>query len=433
MPHPPPERRAPVAAARGERGAAASPWGAYEAGLGALAIAAARATEDDRLAAELMQLPRSARAAAVKREPRYHRPTLAWLLALRAESRLHDAAADGDALETAELAAAVASAAHLDGRGGVQRTAALAYWLLGKALLARADWPLAEQAFSTMYAFMPPRSEPSEEQGLACAGLGQLHEDLGRPEKAEALFTLGGYLFARLGADGAAAACAAQLGFALLDNGDLEQASNTLRMGLLHLDEALAPSLAARMRLGVAQIGAALDDPRDAREQLHYARTLYELAPSPAEEIDRSWREARIALAAGQDAEAEALFDGVRRQLLARGSLAEAARATFDQMLLRIEGGRWEAAAELAAALGEGFGAAGEPWAREMGDFARLAAAGGSETWYGASHDFRRRLRQRWPAGPGRPHLLTPTRALADRLLRHRGEHEDPLGAAAGL
>jgi hypothetical protein len=68
-----------------------------------------------------------------------------------------------------------------------------------------------------------------------------------------------------------------------------------------------------------------------------------------------------------------------------------------------------------------------------MADLARLAAGDGSQGFYDACRDFRRRLRQRWPSAPARPDLLTPTRALADRLLRHRGEHEDPLGAALGL
>jgi tetratricopeptide (TPR) repeat protein len=320
------------------------------------------------------------------------------------------------------------------GQAKARRTAALGYWLLGRALLRKARWRQAEQAFHCIFALLPDRAA-SEERGLALDGLAQLHGDLGEMDAATAFFLEASHVFSRLDAARPAAACQAELGLLLLESGDLLAAAHGLRTALLLLgsDDALAPSLAARMWLGLAEIEAVAGDAGLARSHLDRARALYELAPSPTEEIERGWREARIACAAEQDAEAEALFDRVRRELLARGSLAEAAHATWDQVLLRIEGGRWEAIAELAAALGESFGAAGEPWAREMAELARLAAGGGAQSFYRACHDFRRRLRQSWPADSGRPRLLTPTRALADRLLRHRGEHEDPLGAARGL
>jgi tetratricopeptide (TPR) repeat protein len=393
-------------------------------------LAAAR--EDRALAARLLALPASERLALVARDPRFQRQTLATWFALQAEGALFDPQADAG--EAAELAVAVAFALIGAGQDKAGRTAALGYWLLGKALLRKARWRRAEQAFHSIFALLPDRAA-SEERGLALHGLAQLHGDLGNTDAATAFFLEASHVFSQLDAQRPAAACQAELGLLLLETGDLLDAAHGLRTALVLLgdDDALAPSLAARMWLGLAHVEAVAGDAELARGHLHRARALYRLAPSRSEEIERSWREAAIAFAAEQDAEAEALFDRVRRELLARGSLTEAARATWDQVLLRIEGGRWEAIAELAAALAEAFGAAGEPWAREMGDLARLAAGAGSQSFYRACHDFRRRLRQRWPAAPGRPRLLTPTRALADRLLRHRGEHEDPLGAAREL
>jgi tetratricopeptide (TPR) repeat protein len=393
----------------------------------------ATAREDHGLAARLLALPASERQALVGRDPRFQRQTLATWFVLQAEDALFDPQADPE--EAAELVVAIGLVPAATGQGKARRTAALGYWLLGRARLRKAQWRQAEHAFHCIFALLPDRAA-SEERGLALDGLAQLHGDLGDARAATAFFLEAAHVFSRLDAPRPAAACQAELGLLLLASGDLLAAAHSLRTALVLLgdDDALAPSLAARMWLGLAEVEAVAGDAGLARGPLHRARALYALAPTATEEIERSWREARIALAAGQEAEAEARLDRVRRELLARGSLEEAARATFDQVLLRLEGGRPEAVEELAAALAEAFGAAGEPWARDMGDLGRLAAGEGSQSlYYGACHDFRRRLCQRWPADPGRPHLLMPARALADRLLRHRGEHEDPLGAARGL
>jgi tetratricopeptide (TPR) repeat protein len=434
MPRRPPDATAPQAPAAASRLPVlpASSAAAYLARTTPASYLLAAAREDHGLAARLLALPASERQARVGRDPRFQRQTLATWFVLQAEGALFDPRADPG--EAAELAVAIALALGGAAQGKARNTAALGYWLLGRALLRKARWRQAEQAFHCIFALLPDRAA-SEERGLALDGLAQLHGDLGEVDAATAFFLEAAHVFSQLDAPRPAAACQAELGLLLLESGDLLAAAHSLRTALVLLgaDDALAPSLAARMWLGLAEIEAVAGDAGLAREHCDRARALYELAPSPSEEIERSWREARIAYAAEQDAEAEAMFDRVRRELLARGSLAEAAHATWDLVLLRLEAGRWEAIEELAAALREGFGPAGEPWAREMGELARLAAGGGAQSFYRACHDFRRTLRQRCPAAPGRPDLLTPTRALADRLLRHRGEHEDPLGAAPGL
>jgi tetratricopeptide (TPR) repeat protein len=393
-------------------------------------LAAAR--EDRGLAARLLALPAPERQALVGRDPRFQRQTLATWFALQAEGALFDPQADPG--EAAELAVAIALALAGAGQGKAHGTAALGYWLLGRALLRKARWRFAEHAFHCVFALVPDRAA-SEERGLALDGLAQLHGDLGHVDAAAAFFLEAAYVFLRLDAPRPAAACQAELGLLLLETGDLPDAAHSLRTALVLLadDDALAPSLAARMWLGLAQIEAAAGDAGLARGHLHRARALYRLAPpSPSEEIDRSWREARILLAAGQEAEAEALFDQVRRELLARGSLAEAARATFEQVLLRIESGRCAAAPELCAELAAGFPPGRARWAEEIAALAREAAERPEDS-YMACHALRRRLRHARLADPGRPDLLTSTRSLADRLLRCRGEDEDPLGAARGL
>jgi hypothetical protein len=412
----PPDAGAAVAVGRGHRPAPAS-----------AAELLATAREDAGLAAFLLALPAAERREAVLREPRFRRQTLAELFALRAENDLYDAAADP--LAAAELAAAVASALPGDPAGRARKTQALGYWLLGKALLRRQDWRPAEHAFTCIFAVVAGR-ESCEEQGLAATGLAQLRADLGQPHQAAALFLQAAYRFGQRGAAEPATACQAQLGLLLLETGDLVDARFFLRLASRCLDRALAPSLAARALLALSQIEAALGNSAAARQRLRQARNLYDLGPSRVEAIARAWWEARIAAAAGQHDEAEPLFDHVRRELLARGSLAEAARSTLDHLLLRIETGRSGAVEELAAALAQAFPEAARSWAEEMTRLARLAA-GEPAALYAAIHELRTRSRRAAPPSPGRPDLLTPSRTLADRLLRRRGEHEDPLGAAA--
>src|SRR5207302_7197661 len=122
------------------------------------------------------------------------------------------------------------------------------------------------------------------------------------------------------------------------------------------------------------------------------------IASLPGESVEREWREAKVAAAAGRLAAAAARLNGVRRQLLAAGSLAEAARATFDQVQLRLDVGRADEVAELAADLagafpGGGAGASGgEIWARKMAALGRLAG-GPPKEFRAASRELRRRLR----------------------------------------
>jgi hypothetical protein len=141
------------------------------------------------------------------------------------------------------------------------------------------------------------------------------------------------------------------------------------------IDAAFAPSLTARVRLAMAEVEVGLGDPGGAREQVERARKLYALAPAPAEAIERSWREGRIAAASRQDGEAERLLGAARVALLRGGGLGEAARVTLDQVLLRIGGGAGAGAAvaELTAPLAAVFPGAGERWAAAMAATARLA------------------------------------------------------------
>jgi hypothetical protein len=408
------------------------PFAAYEAGLGSAAGLLAAAVEDRELAAQLVALPAFERQEAALHDPRFHRQTLVRLLSLRAESELFDPA--GDPRATAELGAAIAAALPRDAGGKARRSAALAYWLLGKALLKASQWSLADQNFHRMLS-LTPRRGPSEERALATAGRAQLCADTGDVEAAIGHFLLAASLFGKLEGSAPAAACQAELGLLLLASGDLVNAEIALNAAVALLDPGFAPSLAARLHLALAEVEAVLGDLATAAEELQRARGLYPLTAAWAEgseRIQRRWLEARVAAAAGAGGAAEALIEPLRCELLARGSLAEAARCTFEQVLLRIEDRRCAEVEALTGALANAFPGAGDRWAAEMAALARQAAEN-PEGVYRPCVELLRRLPRVAFFCLGRRPLLTPARLFADRLLRRRSEADDPIGAVDGL
>jgi tetratricopeptide (TPR) repeat protein len=396
----------------------------------------AAAELDHCLAALLLRLPPNRRQAAIRGDSRFRRLTLAQLFALRAESELHQPSSSS--VETAELAAIIASELAADvgacdmPEPKLADTAALAHWLLGKALLERRLWRLAEESFHSVFVFVADRG-PCEPQALACAGLAQLYLELDQLDTATALALSAADLFGQLDAARPAAACLALLGLALHDAGDLFNAVHALRKSLRLLgDPAFAPSLAARLHLALAEISTHLGRSTAAGAYLERARRLYPLSSSLPEGTERTWREARIAAAAGHPEAADPLFDRARRALLAQGSLGEATRCTLDHLLLRIDCGRPDSIPDLTAALADAFQPAGQGWAQDLALVARFPATRAPER-YAAVHRLRLRLRQEPRGDAKRPPLLIPARVLIDRLLRWRGEHEDPIGAATGL
>ncbi len=393
----------------------------------------AASEEDATLADQLLRLPRSQRLACVEREPVYRRESLARLFAMRCEASLHLGACDAPA---AELAVAVAVALDVVPGGSVERTAALAFWLLGKTSLAARRWQEAENAFEMMHSFVP--EGVSEERALALCGLAQLRSDQGAWDDAIMLFGWAALLFARMQALESAAACRAQQADLLVALGAPDKARDSLEQALQDLDCATAPSFAARLLLALGGCEAAGGRLEAARTALRQARGLYDLPAAPGEEVQRAWLEGRVAAAAGESGVADRLLDGVRRQLLTGGSLQEAARVTLDQVLLRLgnnpgaagdAGNPASPSAVLAAELAAAFPLATEHFAAALAELAAIPA----EERARAAGELRQRLWQTAPEEQARPPHLTPLRALADRLLRRIDEHQDPLGGARDL
>ncbi|HEY6321897.1 MAG TPA: hypothetical protein VJA16_10095, partial [Thermoanaerobaculia bacterium] len=288
--------------------------------------------------------------------------------------------------------------------------------------------------FRDMSAVLPDAG-PSEERALAAVGRAQLAADRRDVDGATERFLEAAYGFALMGSAQSTAACKAELGLYLLDAGDLINARLSLGVAIAFLEAAAAPSLAARLHLALAETAVALGKQALASEELVRAQALYPLAPDGAagpEALERRWREGRIAAAAGDGAQAAGLFDEVRRVLLVQGCLAEAARCTFDELLLRIDTRRSRDVGDLTGALAEAFPGEGERWAEEMAWLARLAADK-PEAVYAPCWELRDRLRLALFVDPARPPLLLPARRLTDRVLRGRGELADPIGAGGEI
>jgi tetratricopeptide (TPR) repeat protein len=396
----------------------------YEGRVGDVVAHFRAAITDQALLQELLGQPSRGASVDAARRPRYRRLSLARLLLLQAEAELFTPG--GDPLLKAALARVIVDRLIEHGERRARPLAAMVLWLLGKGLLKSGRRRLARMAFASMRTYL--QSEQAEEMALLVVGLAQLFEDSGEVDAATCLWLQAGRAFMRLDAPPPVAACQAQLGLWLAAQGDLTSAVTALSLAVDSIDSGLAPSLAARVRLALAEVQAALGDLRAADEQLATARELYALAPSSSEAVARSWAEARIAAARRRDSEAEALFEAARGALVARGSLAEAVRVTWDQAMLRIETGRGGRVEGLTAALAAAFGEAGARWARAIETTARHAAER-PEASYRLCADMRRRLRGQFRRDPRRPPLLLTPRMLADRLLRRGREREDPLAA----
>jgi hypothetical protein len=398
-------------------------------GAAPMADLLARAQEAAALAKALMAMPRVDRLQAARQEARFHRRTLLTLFNLEAESALLQPRGRDVGEEEAEAATVLAARLPRDPRGRVGRAGALAHWLLGKARLHRGDLAGAVQSFVEIVAFLDDPEEPCEEKALAAAGWAQVDQQVGAWDEAVAHFQQAAFAFAHAGATLPTAACLAEIGFILLTTNDLLLARRNLERAWKLLDSALAPTVAARIALSCAEIEVRLAGDAESL-WLQRAHSLYPLPAQPFEELARAWTEGRIATAAGRYGEAELLLQSVRPQLLAQGSLSEAVRISCDHLTLRLEAAQPLQVDALADALDKAFPHNdGAPWAGALLDLAKTAAARGRDAYYTAVQLLVERLSALAPVA-GRPDLLPSLRVLTDRLLRHHGEFEDPIGAA---
>jgi hypothetical protein len=408
----------------------AGPLGSGNGGTTAARHLAA-AWEDARLLDILLAAPPDERLTRIANEERFRRPGLAALLAIRAEAALLRPGSDAEGGQVALLGLAIAG--ELGYRGGTKerRAAALAGWLSSSHLLE--DSTQLSPAAQTLYLALhfAAEEEPTEELALVLSGLAHLNEGAGLFDEAVVEYRRASVTFRQVGGDASPqAACLAEAGFLLLDMEALVLARRTLQEAFRRLDPALSPSLAVRLANACAEAHARAEKPAMSDAWRQRAERLAQLPAAPLEEVRRQWSEGRIAAAMGRHDLARARLDAVSEELLARGSLTEAVRCVFDQLVARRSAARELPDQELLGALIAAFGPPAAPWAAAL---AQLAARSCEDVaaLHQAGVELLLRLRRERPRVPDRPDLLIPDRLLCNRLLRHRGEHEDPLGAAS--
>jgi hypothetical protein len=367
------------------------------------------------LADRLEALPLADARRHIARDPELRQPIVARALLHRADDCLADAATGGRLAELAiEILAPLAGDAH----GSTLELLVRAFWHRVRSLTHQGRLREADDVYRTALPLLAALDTASDSRATLLVALAQLRWRDHRVEEAAALFSHAGRAFAEAPERQGEAAAHLQSGFAFLADDNPRRARTELALAHAHLDADLAPALAARTALALAWCNAAMGLVEQARERLRGARGLYFAAPAAGEETFRSWWEGRIAALDHQDDRAASLLDTARRELLAAGSVAEAAAAAVDLLPLRPRRTPGAKPPDLAGELTAAFPASS--LAAELADrIGNLAATAPGTARDAAIAALRRQLAaDSGPCGPGdRPPFIPDLQALADQLL----------------
>jgi len=390
-----------------------------EGRLGEILAAAALAGQ---LAGRLLAAPRADRLGMIATDAAYRQSNVARLLGFLAEERLD--APPPEAEEYAELALAVSIALPRAPAENWQLRG-LCRFLLGKAQLRAGRLSAAEASFAAI-GTDPFGEGGARERALARVGLAQLRWQQRRLTEAWALVTAAGRHFTDLHDGPAVGACRSLAGLLLLASDEPMLARLELRAAHRVLGRLQTPSLSVLVCLGLAHCEAVLAGPA-AEDFLAIAGEAARACRAAAPELGTWWH---AVLGLGGDATEEEL-EAARREALARGEAAAAARLTLHQALRRIaagDGGRVACAAAPLAALGP----QAETWTQEIAALVPLAAAR-PEHYLRAARELGLRLAIPAIAGLGAQGLPWLVCHLADRLLLQRPEGDDPIGDPPGF
>ena len=304
-------------------------------------------------AREPMVAPAGARGEASVAEPLRDDPRAAARLLAQADDAL-DQPLRAEQLGAAAFAIVSGHDFDLPGRNMAMLLHAL--WVILRSRRVQGRLAEAEDIVRQAIPFLGALPGVTEHRALLLGGVAQLRWSERRLDEAAALFSQAARICGELGATQGQAAYRAQAGFVLAEIDDPRRARDELRLAHAQIDAQLAPALAARIALVLSWCSLATGRAAAAGESLATARALYQQAPSAGEELLRAWWEARIADLEGRAAEADAALDGVRRELLAAGSVAEAARCTLDLLTFRVEAERLDSLSQLGPDLLGAFG-----------------------------------------------------------------------------
>jgi tetratricopeptide (TPR) repeat protein len=308
------------------------------------------------LLAELLELPVEERRWKLG-DRRFHSPELLELLLEEGHGSLpFDLDRAGDlTLLASELGMRLPRTGGPEEDAGVSR----AFLLMGTTRRLLGDVAVADAALQRAGQF----ARTDTERGLFCRALALARWDQGRMEEALALLQQAGQRFAGAPDFQEIAVCRALLGLLHLDEGRLSNAASCLAQACQDLDGERRPWLAALAWLGVALCWAAGERPRKARAARQTAWGFYDGVKEDRALSWLRWLEGKGAHLLGETEEAGALLGEVRRAMIERRYLPEAALATLDLALVRLDAGRGsevgglveEIAATFAGSLGLGL------------------------------------------------------------------------------
>ncbi|HSS75402.1 MAG TPA: hypothetical protein VLV54_01525 [Thermoanaerobaculia bacterium] len=150
------------------------------------------------------------------------------------------------------------------------------------------------------------------------------------------------------------AVCEALLGLLYSEDGEWTRAMSALLKARPGLDGCQLPWLAAQAHLALARCLAVTGREAEARALQESVWTLHKCLPEEAM-VSLLWREALVAEAVGDLAEAGTLLDSVLRRYLATGDLPEATLATLQLSGVLARQGRANETWTLSAMLKEVF------------------------------------------------------------------------------
>lgn len=298
-------------------------------------------TEADAWVAELMATPAGERAQAVKRLEKLRQPLVARRILEQGRALLARDVREAEEMARLGLAVAAACADRPAGPSGIRidDLKAHACSLLGDALRRRRLWREAEEAFQAAASYLTgPLS--SDERAVYCRRLALLRLEQGRFDEASGLLARAAGLFSDHGMLEAEADCWTVLGLLLLEEGEPEEALEPLGNAADKVSLDRSPRQAVQAGLALALAKAELGQVTSARRLVERCRTRYGRIDDLEALLRVSWLEGRVASALGERARAVEILREVRQRFLERGSLLDAALATFDLALLLAEGER---------------------------------------------------------------------------------------------
>ncbi|HXO40816.1 MAG TPA: hypothetical protein VN999_05145 [Thermoanaerobaculia bacterium] len=302
-----------------------------------------------------------------------------------------------------------------------------AAWVILRSRCVTGRLSAAEDAYLMALPFLGAAPPIGVGRATLLSGLARLRWTQGRLDEAAALFAHAANIFGEALERHGQAACRALGGFLWAE---VAPGLAGAQLAYPPIEVDLPPALAVRCLLLHAWCHLRLRRIEAGRHLLRAARELYDRAPGAGEETFRTWWEARIAALDGQPDQAQEQLDAVRRRLLAEGSFVEAARASLDLLVLRVEAGRLDSLSQLAPDLLDAFQC--QRWAFPPAvalDWLAIQAAQPSVQLGPLVASIRHHLSTLRRSPRDRPDLIADLRDLADRLLV--AAHRDRSRAAA--